>query len=82
MPDRFHDLLLLNPLTPLFVQARHWIIDPSAPTAVSAAGGWLPARPVDRIFVAICGSPSWSSTGRPRASPRSSSDPCQWARNE
>jgi ABC-2 type transport system permease protein len=46
--------ILLNPLTPLFVQARHWIIDPNAPSAVSAAGGWLDLLPSIAIFVAIC----------------------------
>jgi ABC-2 type transport system permease protein len=55
VPDRFHDLLFLNPLTPLFVQARHWIIDSSAPTAVSAAGGWLDLLPSIAIFIGICG---------------------------
>jgi ABC-2 type transport system permease protein len=54
VPDQFHSLFFLNPLTPLFVQARHWIIDPSAPTAVSAAGGWLDLLPSIGIFVAIC----------------------------
>jgi ABC-type polysaccharide/polyol phosphate export permease len=53
-PERFHHLLFLNPLTPLFVQARHWIIDPSAPTAVSAAGGWLQLMPTVAIFAGIC----------------------------
>lgn len=53
-PERFHDLLFLNPLTPLFVEARHLIIDPSAPTAVSAAGGWLQLIPSIAIFAAIC----------------------------
>src|SRR5262249_40465553 len=54
VPDRLHNLLLLNPLTPLFVQARHWIIDPSAPTAVAAAGGWLQLTPSIAIFFGIC----------------------------
>ena len=30
VPERFRDILILNPLTPLFAQARKWIIDPSA----------------------------------------------------
>jgi ABC-2 type transport system permease protein len=54
VPPRFRDLVLLNPLTPLFIQARHWIIDPTAPSAVSAAGGWLHLAPSILIFVAIC----------------------------
>jgi ABC-2 type transport system permease protein len=55
VPSRFHDVIFLNPLTGLFVQARHWIIDPSAPTAVSAAGGWLELLPSIAIFLGICG---------------------------
>ena len=55
VPERFHDLLFLNPLTPLFVEARHLIIDPSAPTAVTAAGGWGQLVPSIAIFIAICG---------------------------
>jgi ABC-2 type transport system permease protein len=55
VPQRFHDLLFLNPMTPLFVQARHWIIDADAPSAVSAAGGWIHLLPSILIFVAICG---------------------------
>jgi ABC-2 type transport system permease protein len=55
VPDRFHDLLFLNPLTPLFVEARHLIIDPSAPGAVTAAGGWGHLAPSIAIFIAICG---------------------------
>ena len=70
----FSDLLFLNPLTPLFVQARHWIIDPSAPTAVSAAGGWLQLAPSIAIFVAICAvAVGRSSTARRRESRKSSS---------
>jgi ABC-2 type transport system permease protein len=55
VPDQFHGVLLLNPLTPLFIQARHWIIDSSAPTAVSVAGGWLQLVPSILVFAAICG---------------------------
>ena len=34
VPSAYRTSSLLNPLTPLFVQARHWVIDPGAPTAV------------------------------------------------
>jgi ABC-2 type transport system permease protein len=54
VPEKFHDLLLINPLTVLFVEARHWIIDPAAPTAVQAADGWIHLIPAIAIFVAIC----------------------------
>jgi ABC-2 type transport system permease protein len=53
-PARYQQLLLLNPLTPIFVQARHWIIDPGAPSAVAAAGGWLDLMPSIAIFLGIC----------------------------
>jgi ABC-2 type transport system permease protein len=54
VPDTFKEFLLANPLTPVFEQARHWVIDPSAEGAVAAAGGWdgliLPAT----IYVVTC----------------------------
>jgi ABC-type polysaccharide/polyol phosphate export permease len=49
-------VILINPLTPIFVEARHLIIDPGAPGAVTAAGGWLQLAPSIAIFIAICGS--------------------------
>ncbi|MGH2589560.1 MAG: ABC transporter permease [Microbacterium sp.] len=54
VPDEFRDILLVNPLTPLFEQARHWIIDPSAPGAVGAAGGWGPLIAPIAIAVTTC----------------------------
>jgi ABC-2 type transport system permease protein len=33
-------LYLLNPLADLFEQFRHAIIDPTAPSAAAAMGGW------------------------------------------
>jgi len=35
----FRSLASINPLSPLFVQARHWIIDPSAPTWTEVTSG-------------------------------------------
>ncbi len=54
VPDTLHDVLMLNPLTPLFEQMRAWVIDPDAPGAVEAAGGvgWL-LLPI-AIYIAIC----------------------------
>ena len=48
------DVLLANPLTLIFEQARAWIIDPTAPGAVSVAGGWLNMLPAATIYVATC----------------------------
>lgn len=58
-PAAYRDLLLLNPLTPLFEQARKWVIDPSAPGAVSASGGWTHLLAPIGIFFAICGLGAW-----------------------
>jgi ABC-2 type transport system permease protein len=60
VPEQFHDILLLNPLTPLFEQARQWIIDPSAPSAVEIAGGWDGLIAPIAIFVAICALGVWT----------------------
>ncbi len=59
VPSSYRDVILLNPLTPLFVQARHWVIDPSAPTAVSAAGGWTHLLAPIGLFAAICALGAW-----------------------
>jgi ABC-2 type transport system permease protein len=54
VPEKFYDILLVNPLTILFVQARHWIIDSSAPNAVNLAGGWLELLPAAAVFGLTC----------------------------
>jgi ABC-2 type transport system permease protein len=58
-PEGFEQLLMINPLTPLFEQARVWIIDPSAPGAVSAAGGWLQLLPALAIYLGTCALAVW-----------------------
>jgi ABC-type polysaccharide/polyol phosphate transport system ATPase subunit/ABC-type polysaccharide/polyol phosphate export permease len=40
-PEGLRHLLMLNPLAVVTVQARHALLDPSAPTAAGAAGGAL-----------------------------------------
>jgi ABC-2 type transport system permease protein len=56
---RLGELLALNPLAPLFVTARKWVIDPDAPGPAAAAGGaaWLliPAM----LFVVVCLLAAW-----------------------
>lgn len=54
VPEQYHDVILMNPLTPIFVEARHWIIDPDAPSAVAAAGGWVHLIPAIAITIATC----------------------------
>jgi ABC-2 type transport system permease protein len=54
LPTTLRNLLLVNPLTPILEQARHWVIDPEAPGAVAAAGGWLHMLPAITVFVVVC----------------------------
>jgi ABC-2 type transport system permease protein len=59
IPPALHKVLLINPLTPILTQARHWIIDPSAPGAVAAAGGWLHLLPSIAAFAVVCAAGVW-----------------------
>ncbi|MCO5314718.1 MAG: ABC transporter permease [Solirubrobacterales bacterium] len=59
VPERYTALIRLNPLTPIFEQMRTWVIDPSAPGAVAAAGGWIPLMPSIAIFAGICVAAVW-----------------------
>ncbi len=54
VPEQYIKWILLNPLTPIFVEARHWIIDPSAPSAIETAGGAIHLLPSFAIYVVIC----------------------------
>jgi ABC-2 type transport system permease protein len=54
VPERLRDLLLLNPLAPLFELARKWVIDPRAPGPAAAAGGSLRLLVPAAIYLAIC----------------------------
>jgi ABC-2 type transport system permease protein len=58
-PSFLREVLLLNPLTLIFEQAREWIIDPNAASAVDAAGGWLHVLPAAAIYVAVCIAGVW-----------------------
>ncbi|MGC1802077.1 MAG: ABC transporter permease [Solirubrobacterales bacterium] len=67
VPSAYRNLILLNPLSPLFEQARKWVIDPNAPGAASAAGGWTHLLAPIAIFVVICAFGAWYFN---RAAPR------------
>jgi ABC-2 type transport system permease protein len=58
-PGLLRQVLLLNPLTLIFEQARAWIIDPNAAGAVAAAGGWLHVIPAAVIFLVVCALGVW-----------------------
>ena len=59
VPETLRDIIMLNPLAPLLEQARVWVIDPSAPTAAAAAGGWVRLLPAIAIYLAVCAYAVW-----------------------
>ena len=66
-PGLLRDVMLINPLAPIMVQAHQWIIDPAAPGAVAVAGGWLNLIPAALVFVGVC---LWSTFFFNREAPR------------
>jgi ABC-2 type transport system permease protein len=54
VPNNLVQILFINPLTPLFEQARKWIIDPDAPGAATAAGGWEYLIAPIAIYIVVC----------------------------
>ena len=54
VPAAFRNIIEMNPLTPILQQARSWFIDPAAPGAVEALGGWSQMIIPIGIFVAVC----------------------------
>jgi ABC-2 type transport system permease protein len=59
VPGTLRDVFLLNPLAPLLELARKWVVDPSAPGPVEAAGGWAALLPAIAIFVGVCVLGAW-----------------------
>ena len=47
-------IIMTNPLAPLFEQARHWIIDPAAWSAVEAIGSWARMLAPMALFAGVC----------------------------
>lgn len=58
VPDTLRDVLLLNPLTPIFELARLWIIDPDAP-GPAAGQGVVYLLPAMAIYVFVCVFAAW-----------------------
>jgi ABC-2 type transport system permease protein len=54
VPGTLRDIILLNPLAPLFVLARKWIIDPGAPSPAAAAGGAVHLVAPIAIYAVTC----------------------------
>lgn len=69
--ETYEHLLMINPIAVIFQQARVWVLEPSAPTAVEAAGGWAGLIPAAAIFVAVCALGVWTFS---RQAPRIAED--------
>jgi ABC-2 type transport system permease protein len=53
-------ILMINPIGVILEQVRVWVLaEPTAPTAVEAAGGWLGLLPAAAIFVGVCAFGVW-----------------------
>jgi len=52
--EGFRAALMANPLAVIFEQARVWVISPSAPDAIEAAGGIERLIPAALIYVGVC----------------------------
>ena len=61
------DVMLLNPLVPIFVEAHRWMIDPSAPSIIEVADSWWHLLPAATIFLGVC---VWSVWFFNREAPR------------
>ena len=59
VPDLMRDILILNPLAPLFELARVWVVDPTAPGPVETAGGAVRLLPAAAVFVLTCVAAVW-----------------------
>jgi ABC-2 type transport system permease protein len=57
--ETYEQLLMINPLAPIFEQVRVWVLDPNAPTAVEAAGGALGLLPATALFLGTCAFGVW-----------------------
>lgn len=58
VPEAWREVAFANPMVPILTQARHWMIDPSAPSAVEA-GGSLGMALSTTVFVLILGAGFW-----------------------
>jgi ABC-2 type transport system permease protein len=59
VPTQYWHILLVNPLTPIFIQAHKWIIDPTAPGVLAVAGSWAWLIPSVVVYVGVCVLAAW-----------------------
>jgi ABC-2 type transport system permease protein len=59
IPHELRFLLLVNPLAPLFEAARRLLVDPSAPSIITAAGSWVGIVGPAVLGIAVCAVGLW-----------------------
>ena len=59
VPERYRDILALNPLTPLFAETRKVMIDPTAPGGAEAVGGYSHLIAPVLISIVLIGIAVW-----------------------
>ena len=59
VPETLRQIIVLNPLAPILELARGWVIDPTAPGPVEAAGGMDVLIVPITLYVAICALAVW-----------------------
>jgi ABC-2 type transport system permease protein len=57
--ETYKRILMINPLGPIFEQARVWMLEPSAPTAAEVAGGAVWLIPAALIYLGVCAFGLW-----------------------
>jgi ABC-2 type transport system permease protein len=57
--QRLRDVVILNPLAPVFVLLHKWLVDPHAPTPAQLAGGSAKLVVPAAIAVAVCAFAVW-----------------------
>jgi ABC-type polysaccharide/polyol phosphate export permease len=57
--DLLRRLIMLNPLSPIFLLARKWFIQPSAPGPAAVAGGAVELLGPLAIYVGVCALAVW-----------------------
>jgi ABC-2 type transport system permease protein len=67
IPDGMRFLLFVNPLVPLLEESRRLVVDPTAPSAVDAAGSVFGIIAPALVVVAVCAIGLWTFV---RAAPR------------
>jgi ABC-2 type transport system permease protein len=59
VPSTYRHLLLINPLTPIFIELQRLVIEPGAESATEVAGGAAGLLPALFVYLAVCVLGAW-----------------------